>query len=309
MAGVGLAALFTDGNVKPIQFYMSGAAGILLGLFCLSFPATPAPKKGQPVDMNSLLFMDAWQQMRNPSFFVFIMCSFLVCIPLAAYYSSAGPLIQSTGISGQTFWQNIGTFFEAAMMLVMPWMLRRLGVKKMISIGILAWVVRYLLFAWGAPMVNYFSPMSSIGFWLIILGVALHGVCYDFFFVTGQIYVDNATPANVRGQCQGMNIFFTQGLGQFLGAIVVAKWADKVFGVPGSAGAIERMGESTLPHWPSFWLPLAIFAAVVMVIFFLAFKDEGKIGNNTDDNISGPPMETPIEHGFDVTDVEGSPKE
>jgi nucleoside transporter len=274
VAGFTLAMAFTDGAKTPVQFYLGGGACVLLGLYCLSLPATPAPKKGQPVDIRALLFMDAWGQMAKPSFLVFIVCSFLVCIPLAAYYASLQLQVTAMQVKGNTAWQNIGTFMEAGMMFAMPYFLRRLGVKKMIGIGILAWIVRYLLFAAGASTAVYAWP-------LVVLGIALHGFCYDFFFVTGQIYVDNATPENVRGQCQGMNIFFTQGLGLFLGAKAAGWLAHRAF------GTISQAAPESLPHWPQLWLPLAGLATGVLVIFVLAFKDEGRIGHEE-------PAEEPI---------------
>ena len=267
VAGFVLAFCFHEGNKSPVQFYLAGAAGIALGALCLSLPATPAPKKGQPVDSRSLLFMDAWAQMKNPSFLVFILCSFLVCIPLAAYYSMLQLQLTAMGVVKTTALQNIGTFFEAGMMFAMAWFLRKLGVKKLIFIGIAAWITRYVLFAVGAPL-------GSFGLVLVTLGIALHGVCYDFFFVTGQIYVDNSTPSNVRGQCQGMNILFTQGIGMWIGAMVISKFSAGVF------GELNKGAAESLSKWPTFWWPLAGFAAIVMVVFLLFFKDEGKIEGN-----------------------------
>lgn len=266
VAGFTLAMAFTDGAKKDIQFYLAGGACVLLAIYCLTLPATPAPKKGQPVDVRSLLFMDAWGQMAKPSFLVFIVSSFLVCIPLAAYYASLQLQVTAMQVKGNTAWQNIGTFMEAGMMFAMPFFLRRLGVKKMISIGIVAWIGRYLLFAAGASTAGYAWP-------LVVLGIALHGFCYDFFFVTGQIYVDNATPENIRGQCQGMNIFFTQGLGLFLGAKVAGALVKSAF------HGVSQADPASLPYWPHLWLPLAGLAAVVLVVFLVAFKDEGLIGH------------------------------
>ena len=213
VAGLVLAFIVTplvkqEAGKTLYQFYLGGGAAILLGLFCLSLPKTEAPKRGEKIDLKTLLFFDAWGQLRNRSFFVFIVCSFLVCIPLAAYYASLQQQMDAMGMKNITFWKNIGTWIEAGMMFAMPFLFRKLGIKKMIAIGIAAWIIRYILFILGA------TPEGTM---LVILGIALHGICYDFFFVTGQVYVDQSTPKSIRGQAQSMNIFFTQGIGLFIG--------------------------------------------------------------------------------------------
>ncbi|MDE0892032.1 MAG: MFS transporter, partial [Planctomycetota bacterium] len=156
-------------------------------------------------------------------------------------------------------WKNVGTFLEAGMMFLMPFFFRRLGVRWMIIAGIAAWALRYVLFSMGA---------SPDGFWLVVGGIALHGFCYDFFFVTGQVYADQATSADVRGQVQSMLIFFTQGLGLFFGALAANNLAGRAFGdVPSNTAA-------SLPMWPDFWNPLAWFAAGLVVLFILFFRPD-----------------------------------
>jgi len=238
---------------------LGGFAGIALGVYCFTLPKTPASKRGEPVNFRDLLFVDAWRQFMNPSFAVFMVCSFLVCIPLAAYYASLQQQMQAMNMTHITAWKNVGTFIEAGMMFSMPFFFRRLGIKKVIGIGILAWVVRYVLFALGA------TP-TPLGWWLVIAGIALHGFCYDFLFVSGQVYVDMSTPDDVRGQCQSMNIFFTQGLGLMIGAMVANRLAARAF------GDIASIKPESLPHWPKLWWPLCAMAAVVLVVFMVAFK-------------------------------------
>jgi len=247
-----------EAGTKAIQFYLGGSAGVILGLYAVTLPKTPAPKKGQPIVMRDLLFIDAWSQFRNVSFAVFMICSFLICIPLAAYYASLQQQMLAMKMTHITAWKNVGTFLEAGMMFAMPFFFRKLGIKKVILIGISAWVIRYALFALGA------TPTQT-GTALVILGIALHGFCYDFFFVSGQVYVDMSTPSNVRGQCQGMNIFFTQGVGMMIGALATNKLAASVF------GSMDSTSSEALSRWPKLWWPLAAVAAVILVIFLIAF--------------------------------------
>ncbi len=254
-----------DAATKSIQFILAGSASILLGLYCFSLPKTPPPKKGEKITFSEVLFKDAWMQFKNPSFAIFMFCSFLLCIPLAAYYASLQQQMQAMGITHITAWKNVGTFLEAGMMFLMPLFFRKLGVKKMILIGVGAWVLRYILFALGANG-------TQAGFIMVVAGIGLHGFCYDFFFVTGQVYVDNSTSSNIRGQVQSMNIFFTQGIGMLIGALVVNNLAGKVFAEVGGKSWLPE----ALPYWSNLWYPLAIMAAVILVIFALAFHPKDK---------------------------------
>jgi len=309
-AGLALAFLFTtkgeDGQLieagtLPIQFKLGGWAGIVLGLYCFTMPRTPAPKKGQPFSIRDAFFIDAWRELKNPSFATFMICSFLVCIPLAAYYANLQQQMGAMHMSHLSVWKNVGTWIEAGMMFMMPFFFRKIGIKKMIIIGIFAWAARYAIFSFSAgfealPDVflangtvnpdypgwvigtdeNAFPiPFYHIGFLAMIAGVALHGFCYDFFFVTGQVYVDTATPKSIRGQAQSMNIFFTQGLGLAVGAIVAGKIVERAF-VDEQGAKISQTAIESLPHWPKLWWPLCIMALVVMIIFALLFKDTGK---------------------------------
>ena len=251
--------VITKGELRPEQFQLGGIAAVLLGAFCFFLPKTPAPKKGQAVDWGTLFFVDAWKQLMRPSFAVFMIGSFLVCIPLAAYYASLQQQMEAMAFSNIAAWKNVGTFIEAGMMFLMPFFFRRLGVRWMIIAGIGAWALRYVLFSLGA---------SPEGFWLVVGGIALHGFCYDFFFVTGQVYADQATGPDIRGQVQSMLIFFTQGLGLFFGALAANSLAAKTFGdVPSNTAA-------ALELWPDFWWPLAGLAAVLMVLFIFFFRPD-----------------------------------
>ena len=253
----GLLISFLDAEKTALQFYIAGGASLLLGFFCFSLPKTPAPLKGEPVKFKDLIFWDAWSLMKKPSFAVFIISSFLICIPLAAYYAYLQNQMSAMGITNVAAAKTLGQGSEIIFMLLMPLLFRKLGVKKMIAIGVFAWALRYALFAFGA------SESLTM---MIYAGIFLHGICYDFFFVTGQIYVDQASPKETQAQAQSLNVFWTQGMGLLVGAIVCGKFFNNAFGKNSASDPTH------LSLWSSFWWPLAIMAAVILVIFLLAFK-------------------------------------
>lgn len=233
------------------MFYLAGGSAVLLGVFSFFLPHTPAPSKGKPFSINDALGLDSLVLLKSRSFAVFCLCSFLVCIPLSAYYAYAGTFVGEMGIEKIAQTMSFGQMSEIFFMLVMPFFFVRLGVKWMLAVGMLAWVLRYALFAMAAPDQVY---------WMILFGIALHGICYDFFFVTGQIYVDNESGPKIRGQAQGFFVLLTQGLGMLIGAQLM--------------GLIfkQSQNEAGIVDWKSLWTFPAIFALVVLIIFVLLFK-------------------------------------
>ncbi len=189
--------------------------------------------------------------MRDPSFAAFIISSMLICIPLAAYYAKAQTYVGDAGFKEPAFIMTFGQMSEVFFMLIMPLFFARLGVKWMLAVGMLAWVARYGLFSQGA---------DEHVRWMILAGVVLHGICYDFFFVTGQIYTDKKAPPQLRGQAQGFLVLMTQGIGLFVGAQLTAALASRY---TTSAGV----------DWKSFWFYPAVAAAVVLVAFVAIFRD------------------------------------
>ncbi len=286
-----------EAGESAIQFRMAACASLIVGLFCLSLPATPAPRKGQAFAWRELLFYDAWKEWRSPAFATYMICAFLICIPLSAYYMYLTVQLGAMNISHASIWGNIGTWLEAGMLFLMPFFIRRLGIKRMIAIGILAWVTRYALFSWSVSagmvpdpfladqsinpaypgiVINGFPiPYLHFGFILYLFGVALHGISYDFFFITGQVYVDKVTPPEIRGQAQAMNLFFTYGLGLYVGAIIAGYLAENAF-VDDHGQIIVPSTTAALPHWPQLWLPLAGFAAIILVVFWFTFRYRDK---------------------------------
>ncbi len=240
----------------PLPLYTTGVASILLGLYSFTLPHTPPPAAGEKVSVRSILGLDALKQLGSRPFYIFIISSLLICIPLAAYYNFTQIFLEATGFTNIAGTQTLGQMSEVVFMLLMPFFFVRLGVKWMLVAGMGAWVLRYVLFALAAP--------ASV-FWIIILGILLHGICYDFFFVTGQIYVDKKSTAAIRGQAQGFLVFVTYGVGMLIGAQV----AGNVYNLfLGTSGALS------LGQWQSFWFIPAAFAAVVLLFFAVTFKDK-----------------------------------
>lgn len=236
----------------------AGVASILLGLYSFSLPHTPPKASGDKISLRSIAGIDAFTALGSKSFYVFILCSFLICIPLAAYYNYTQIYLGASGFLNIAGTQTLGQMSEVIFMLLMPFFFVRLGVKKMLLIGMAAWILRYGLFAMGAP--------DSVT-WMIIGGIALHGICYDFFFVTGQIYVDKQSTEKIRGQAQGFLVLVTYGVGMLIGAQI--------------AGALYNsfLGDQTAlspAQWNQFWWIPAGFAAFVMVLFLVLFKEKRK---------------------------------
>jgi nucleoside transporter len=256
----------TARNGSPVFFYVGGLSGVVLGLFCFALPNTPPPMKGRPVDVGAILGRDALGLLRDRSYLVFIVSSLLVCIPLAAYYALAGPYVQDffeaiAKVSGQVrsvpVTMSYGQMSEIIFMLVMPLFFARLGVKWMLAVGMLAWVVRYGLFAAAAGHQGFSDDLK----WMVLAGIILHGICYDFFFVTGQIYTERKAKPEIRAQAQGFLVLITQGVGMLIGNQVIGRLKDKV-----------TAGQQV--DWHTFWMAPAIFALLVLVLFVALFREK-----------------------------------
>ncbi len=251
-----------DGGVPeqtPLPLYAAGIAGILLGFYSFTLPHTPPPGAGQKVSVRSLLGIDAFQQLKSPSFIAFIVSSMLICIPLAAYYNFTQLFLGAAGVENIAATQTLGQVSEMVFMLLMPFFFRRLGVKWMLLVGMLSWAVRYALFALAAP--------ESV-FWMIAGGIILHGICYDFFFVTGQIYIDRLANPAIRSQAQGMLVFATYGIGMLIGAQLSGRLFNSFLG---SATTLS------MANWSLFWSIMGAMAIVVAIFFGFLFKEKKEV--------------------------------
>ena len=293
----GLVVGFLGWTSDLNMFYLAGGASLVLGVYSFTLPNTPPPAKGDPVDIRALFMVDAFSLfIKRPAFLIFMICSCLVCIPLAYYYGLAGNYLTNTGYTQAASTMTIGQMSEIFFMLLIPFFFRKLGVKWMILIGMMAWVLRYLLFAYGAP---------DQVVWMILLGVALHGICFDFFFVTGFMYTDKIAPKSIRTQAQSLLVFFTQGIGLYIGYKVA--YNEKTYGKvtesyeklntaiseefsQGDLSVTEKLGQmfskndlskidssvlsSAMDSWSAYWKFPAIMAGVIALIFFISFWDK-----------------------------------
>ena len=240
----------------PLPLYTAGIAGVLLGFYSFTLPHTPPPAAGQKVSARAILGVDAYRQLRSPSFNAFLLSSLLICIPLAAYYNFTQLYLGAAGVEIIAATQTMGQMSEMVFMLLMPFFFRRLGVKWMLLVGMLAWAARYALFTAAAP---------NAVFWMIALGIILHGICYDFFFVTGQIYVDKKANPGIRSQAQGMLVFVTYGIGMLIGA----QLSGRLYNVFLDGGTVLSM-----PDWARFWMIMGAMATVVAIFFALVFHEK-----------------------------------
>ena len=234
-------------------FLMCSLASFALGVYSFTLPRTPPqPRSAGPVRLSQLLGLDALVLLRDRNFAVFFAASILICIPLAFYYQNANQFLTEIHVANATGKQTIGQMSEVLFMLAIPLFLRSFGMKTTLLVGMLAWACRYVLFAFGNA--------GELAFMLIV-GIALHGVCYDFFFVSGQIYTDSKAGAQHKAAAQGLITLATYGLGMLIGFSVAGFIDDRY-----AAGGVH--------DWRSIWLYPAAFAAVIFVLFAVTFRNE-----------------------------------
>ncbi|MCK0161051.1 nucleoside permease [Allomuricauda sp. F6463D] len=235
-------------------FLMVGIASAILGLFSFTLPKTPPTvDKSEKVTISGMLGLDALKLLKDKNFLVFFISSVLICIPLAFYYQNANPFLSEIGVNNPTGKMTIGQASEVIFMLLLPYFFTKFGFKKTILVGMLAWTIRYLLFAYGNA--------GDLAF-MLITGIALHGICYDFFFVSGQIYTDTKAGEKYKSAAQGLITLATYGVGMLIGFWIAGQITDSFLLEDGN-------------HvWESIWMYPAGFAAVVFVLFALVFKNE-----------------------------------
>ncbi|MEO0901464.1 MAG: MFS transporter, partial [Bacteroidota bacterium] len=235
-------------------FLMVAGASALLGVFSFTLPKTP-PKtsKGEKVTVSDILGLEALKLLKNRNFLIFFIASVLICIPLAFYYQHAGQFLGEIGVANPAGKMTIGQVSEVLFMLLLPFFFKKFGFKMTILAGMLAWTIRYLLFAFG--------DAGELAF-MLILGIALHGICYDFFFVSGQIYTDSKAGERYKSAAQGLITLATYGVGMLIGFWVAGKITD------------SYLVSENVHEWTNIWTFPAIFAFVVLILFMLLFKNE-----------------------------------
>lgn len=243
-----------------IPMRISAVVSIALGLYCFTLPHTPPGARGEKVTASDVLGLRALRLLKEQSFAVFMGASFMVCIPLAFYYQSGNGFLGEIGLESPMAKMTLGQVSEIVFMIVMPFFFVRLGVKWMLLAGMIAWVGRYLFFAFG--------DTGSLTF-MLYAGIILHGICYDFFFVTGQIYTDRKAPGNLRASAQGLLAFVTLGVGMVIGNLING-WVTGHYETASVTGAVDH-------NWRMIWLIPAVMAAVVAVLFLIFFRERRSV--------------------------------
>ncbi|PRX51945.1 nucleoside permease [Salegentibacter salegens] len=234
-------------------FLMAAVASAVLGLFSFTLPKTPPSSKGEKVTISDILGLEAIGLLKGRNFLIFFISSILISIPLAFYYQNANPFLSEIGMEDPTAMMSIGQVSEALFLLLIPYFFKKFGFKITILAGMLAWTIRYLLFAFG--------DTGELVF-MLILGIALHGICYDFFFVSGQIYTDSKAGPKIKSAAQGLITLATYGFGMLIGFWVAGMVSDMYLLADGSH------------DWQQIWIIPAAFAFLVMILFAIFFKDE-----------------------------------
>ncbi len=254
VAGLTIARFgWEQSGTLALTFKMAAGASALLGLFSFTLPPTPPVRKEGKTTLGDLLGLGAIGLLKNRSYLIFFLASVAICVPLSFYYGFTNPFLNEVGMKSAAGIQSLGQVSEVLFMLLIPVFFTRLGVKKMLAIGMLAWAVRYVFFAYGN---------GGSGYWMLIAGIVLHGICYDFFFVTGQIYTDNLAGEQSKSAAQGFITLATYGVGMLIGSLLSGRIVD----------AHKTTGE--LHDWHTIWLIPAAIAAGVLALFLLLFKDK-----------------------------------
>ncbi|BCU76367.1 MFS transporter [Luteolibacter sp. LG18] len=260
----------TDAGSTAFPMKLGAVVSAIYGLYSFMLPATPPSGRGTPISIVKILGLDSFRMFKDPAFLVFAVCSFLICIPLAFYYAMTYPFVAKASFGEKSAGvMALGQVSELVFMALVPFFFRKLGVKWMLLTAMLAWTLRYAVFGL-APSVPA----------MLVLGIALHGICYDFFFVTGQLYTDRKAPREIRASAQGLIGLLTYGAGMLVGNKVLDWWS-------GHTGLDAATKEGWLAGAKAFWLMPAGIAVGVAVVFALAFWDRAAPGK--------PPVNVPSE--------------
>jgi nucleoside transporter len=252
--GVAVGSMAIEKSATP--FLLASGASIVMGIFSFALPHTPPGAKGEVFSFRRILGLDALVMLKDKSFFIFAIASVLACIPLTFYFSFTNDYLNDVHVANAAGKMTLGQVSEVGMMLVMPFVLRKLTVKSILLIGLVAWVARYALLAFGN---------AGPAVWMFYIAILVHGVCYDFFFMTGQLYTDQQAPPHLRSAAQGFLTFMTYGIGMYAGSLI-------------SGNALDFFSTGPEAHnWRAFWLSCAAGAFVILLIVAALFRSSVKI--------------------------------
>jgi nucleoside transporter len=254
---IGVAVGLTGIEKSATPFVLASGASVVMGLFGLTLPHTPPGAKGDAFNIRQVLGLDALVMLKDKSFLVFVVASVLACIPLTFYFSFTNDYLNDVHVANAAGKMTLGQVSEVGMMLVMPWVLRRMSVKGILMVGLAAWTIRYALLALGN---------AGTGLWMFYVAILLHGICYDFFFMTGQLYTDQEAPAHLRSAAQGFLTFVTYGVGMYAGSVI-------------SGNALDFFTTGSGADWKLFWLSSAAGACFILAIVAVMFRTSAKIEN------------------------------
>jgi nucleoside transporter len=262
-------------EATPTPLMLGAGVSMLMAIYSLTLPHTPPLARGERFSAGSLFPREALSLLKERSMAIFAIASFLICIPLTFYFTFTNVFLNEAGVQNAAGKMTGGQMSELICMLLIPFFFRRLGVKYMLAAGMFAWVVRYMLFAYGN---------AGTGVWMFGIGILLHGICYDFFFVTGQIYIDRKAPPVLRSAAQGLIAFITLGMGMFVGSWISGVLVDRL--------TLTAANGSVTHDWRAVWLSAAIVSAVVLAAFLLIFSETevGEAESPASEPMAGAPL-------------------
>jgi nucleoside transporter len=257
---INLVVGFMRVEAGTTPFLLAAGACIVMAVYSFAaLPHTPPAARGQKTTLRRVLGLDALAMMKQPDFAVFVVASVLACIPLTFYYSFTNPYLNEVGVVNAAGKMTLGQMSEVVMMLLMPFFFRILSVKGILVLGLAAWALRYTLLAYGDP-----GP----GMWMFYVAIIVHGICYDFFFVAGQLYTDQVAPQHLRSTAQGFITFVTYGVGMLIGSLL-------------SGGVLDYFSSSTggtvVRDWKAFWLSSAFMSLAITLLVMFFFRSSARI--------------------------------
>jgi nucleoside transporter len=256
---IGVTIGYLNVQKTATQFLLAAGVSLVMSAFCLTLPHTPPAGKGQKVTAGSLVGLDALVMLKKRPYLVFVVASVLACIPLTFYFSFTAMYLDEVGVANVAGKMTLGQLSEVGVMLLMPFIFRRITVRGVFILGLAFWSLRYGLLAYGN---------AGAGVWMFYLAIVLHGFCFDFFFMTGQLYTDQEAPAHLRGTAQGFLTFLTYGVGMFIGSLLSGVSLDFF---------TNRTGGTVTHDWTTFWIGCGGGAFAILVLVLLFFQTRAKI--------------------------------